>query len=203
MNTKRLWVILSNNLSSKDLFHFLRWKKQVCRQPMMFSAFEEFSYFQLRCFIFVFSSIQSQERRFIPPTSCTWTFCIQHARDFFSCWEKRETRHISRTDCMSDSPCFCQFYCWMSVKHGDAEGKTSVSCEYFDNHIADFLLNGHFICGNKKERQEICGKKPETEYKNKSQSVTCNGAILESWSILEACIFSLKWFCPISMTGCF
>lgn len=108
----------------------------------------------------VFSSIQSQESLFIPPTSCTWTFCIQHARDFFSCWEKRETRHISRTDCMSDSPCFCQFYCWMSVKHGDAEGKTSVSCEYFDNHIADFLLNGHFICGNKKERQEICGKKP-------------------------------------------
>lgn len=122
---------------------------------------------------------------------------------FLSCWEKRETRHISRTDCMSDSPCFCQFYCWMSVKHGDAEGKTSVSCEYFDNHIADFLLNGHFICGNKKERPEICGKKPETEYKNKSQSVTCNGAILESWSILEACIFSLKWFCPISMTDCF
>lgn len=43
----------------------------------------------------VFSSIQSQERRFIPPTSCTWTFCIQHARDFFLV-EKSGRHDISR-----------------------------------------------------------------------------------------------------------
>ena len=59
---------------------------------------------------------------------------------FSSCWEKQEIRHISWTDCMLDSPCFCQCYCWMSVKRGDPEGKTSVSCEYFDNRIADLFF---------------------------------------------------------------